>query len=528
MFYVRGALVLFGVIAGFLGYFRMADTMPINADGASNALQAWEMMHGNPLLRGWTVTDVSFYTTELLQYALIELAVGLRESVFRIAAAMTYLLLVVLAALLAKGAATGRQALVRMAVAVAVIALPMPGIGYKVAFGGPNHLGTGVPLLLTWLILERSRDRRWAPYAVAALLAWGQIADPLVFYIGALPLALVAAYRMVRARTLRGTDTGLLIAAVVSVVVARGVLTLIAAVGGFRAHIPPTEFSEPTDWPDHLRLLADVVAVVFGGYLPDAHDPVHVAVAVLRLGGLALALAAVCATLVSMLLRPAADRVNQILAVAIAINVTAFVVSTLPADLMSVRQVSAVLPLGAALAGRVCGGWLAARLEPRKVLLALAPVLVLFAGVFVWQASAPAYVDPKRDLTAWLEANNLRQGIGGYWNANDLTLISGGDVLVAPVIQGDEIKAYQWESRAQWYDPALHDARFVVIDLSGQGFRTVDTALRQFGQPVQRRDFGHFAVLVYEHNLLVGLPAYCIPEHVPSMADCPPPGTIGH
>ena len=51
----------------------MAMTMPINADGASNALQAWEMLHGNVLLKGWTVTDVPFYSTELPQYALIEL-----------------------------------------------------------------------------------------------------------------------------------------------------------------------------------------------------------------------------------------------------------------------------------------------------------------------------------------------------------------------------------------------------------------------------------------------------------------------
>ena len=77
--------------------------MPINADGASNALQAWDMLHGNPILRGWTVTDVSFYTTELMQYASIELIYGFGEDTFRIAAAMTYTLLVLLAAAVAKG-----------------------------------------------------------------------------------------------------------------------------------------------------------------------------------------------------------------------------------------------------------------------------------------------------------------------------------------------------------------------------------------------------------------------------------------
>ena len=40
--------------------------------------------------RGWWVTDVSFYTTELPQYALIELARGLTADVIHVAGAMTY------------------------------------------------------------------------------------------------------------------------------------------------------------------------------------------------------------------------------------------------------------------------------------------------------------------------------------------------------------------------------------------------------------------------------------------------------
>jgi hypothetical protein len=83
------------------------------------------------------------------------------------------------------------------------------------------------------------------------------------------------------------------------------------------------------------------------------------------------------------------------------------------------------------------------------------------------------------------------------------------------------IMAYRWESRAQWYDPARNDARFLVIDLNNPGYGTVETATRQFGPPVERRDFGRFAVLVYGHDLLDGLPAYCVPQVAPRIADCP-------
>src|ERR1700730_18111426 len=83
-----------------------AWTVAVNSDGAGNALQAWDMLHGNLLLHGWTLSDVSFYTTELPEYMLVELAIGLSANVVHVAAAATYTLVVVLAALLAKGSAT--------------------------------------------------------------------------------------------------------------------------------------------------------------------------------------------------------------------------------------------------------------------------------------------------------------------------------------------------------------------------------------------------------------------------------------
>ena len=55
------------------------------------------------------LSDVSFYTTELPQYMLLELIGGLNTGTFHAAAAMTYTLAVLLAAMLAKGRASGRR-----------------------------------------------------------------------------------------------------------------------------------------------------------------------------------------------------------------------------------------------------------------------------------------------------------------------------------------------------------------------------------------------------------------------------------
>jgi hypothetical protein len=109
----RRPLLLVAVGAACAGlfccYVRLSATFPGGSDGASNALEAWDLLHGDWLLRGWTLTDVPFYTAELPEYAAVELARGLNPGVLHVAAALTYTLLVLLAALLARGQARSRE-----------------------------------------------------------------------------------------------------------------------------------------------------------------------------------------------------------------------------------------------------------------------------------------------------------------------------------------------------------------------------------------------------------------------------------
>ena len=92
--WVRPAAVAVAGVVLFLCYVRLSGTFPVGSDGASNSLEAWDMLHGNWLLHGWLLTDVSFYTTELPEYVLVELARGLSPAVVHITPAITYTLLV--------------------------------------------------------------------------------------------------------------------------------------------------------------------------------------------------------------------------------------------------------------------------------------------------------------------------------------------------------------------------------------------------------------------------------------------------
>src|SRR3984957_18437443 len=277
-------------VALFAAYLRQAQTVPAISDGGSFALQAWDILHGNVLLRGWTTADLSFYTTELPQYALVELAHGLNPDVVHISAAMTYTLLVLGAALLARGHATGRDGAVRMLVAAGIMLAPSLGTGTATLLSSSDHTGTQVPMLVIWLILDRVRPRWWVPVLVSVLLAWVQVADPLVLYEGVIPLVVVGAIRAYRRRgPLRDSwyELSLAAGAVLSVGAAALTLKLIHILGGFVVRPPTAAFAVVATLYSNVWVAVESVLVLFGADFSGEQFGPHAAIALVHLAGVA-------------------------------------------------------------------------------------------------------------------------------------------------------------------------------------------------------------------------------------------------
>jgi hypothetical protein len=126
---------------------------------ANILLMGWDMLHGNVLLHGWHMSDVSFYPTELVQYALLESVLGLHMTTAHVAAAMTYTLVVLLVVRLARGTASGPEALVRTLIAGGIMVAPQLSAGVYALDLAVGHIGTSVPLLLGWLLCRSPGER---------------------------------------------------------------------------------------------------------------------------------------------------------------------------------------------------------------------------------------------------------------------------------------------------------------------------------------------------------------------------------
>ena len=459
---------------------------------------------------------MSFYLTELPQYALIEAVRGLSPDVVHLAGAMTYVLVLLLAAWLAMGGggqqsdARGRAALGRLLVVAFIMLAPAPGADYTLLMS-PDHYGSTVPVLLAWLAIDRlpdaaGRARWYRPVAVGLLLTWGQVSDSLILVTGVIPIVVAAGSRAgVRFWRRDGgaaDDAWLAAAAIISTGLARAVMALIRAAGGYQEQPVGTTFSGLGALPHHLALTGQGLLTLFGADFFSPQSGPDVAFAALHLVGVAAV--AVALVLALAQLGRGRDLVGPGLAIAIVFNIVTFVPSLFVQDLKSAREISAVLPFGAILAARLLTGKLA-----RPALATLAAGVLVFVAELGYQGAQPSAPAQNQSLADWLVARHLTAGLApDYWVANATTVASGGRVTIRQVAQGGQTLYFPQprELNSGWYTRARHDPRFVAVDLNRPNAAAyLAAAAHTFGAPAQTLHPAGYTVLVWPVNLLTKL-----------------------
>jgi len=503
------ALCGLALIAVFL---RVSRTVPVNSDGAANALQAWAMLHGNLLLHGWLLSDVSFYTTELPQYMLIELTRGLSPDVVHVAAAMTYTFVVLLAARLAKGSATGTLGLLRAGIAAGIMVAPQHS-EVVVLMLSPDHVGSTVPVLLAWLLIDRARRRWYVPLAAAVLLAWALVADPIVLLTGVAPVIIVGlalAYQrvIIDRGPVRsgGYGLALALAGVAAAEAGSRALALIRSHGGFYVFPVTDHVVRAGQLPGNLLQTFHGLLLLFGADFLGQRPGLSLAIALVHLAGLGLAGWGLCAALHRL---TGGEPAVLLLALGTLVSITAYAFGPNAHEALSSREFAAVLPFGAALAGRL----LAARLRRDRLIPVLLAVLAVYAAGVFQATSRPPVPGQNQALADWLVAHQLSYGLGGYWMANSVTLDSGGAVRLAPVKGKGTVWPFSWEDEPDWFNPDRHVANFLVLPADGTGPPpgpgsnppSVANAIATFGPPAKAYFLADYTVLVWTSNLLTAM-----------------------
>jgi len=498
---VRRLLTVAAWIVGFLALFALYLRISFSvgapdSDGANNALQAWDMLHGHVLLHGWIIGDATYYTFDLPVLAVVEIFSGLSDLTSHVAAALIYLIVTFGAVLLAITDSRGLARVARCGVVVAVLTAMFYGSSAPYVLGVPDHTGTSAFLLVSFLLIDRVPARRYTSFLLLAILCAGQIGDATVLYVAVPAVVAVCGYRAVATRKARTSDAANALAAVVSVPLAAAVRAVMLHFGGYQMVAPKIAIAAPWRWPHNADLAWHALCLLFGVLAAGSSSSLtRVAGYIL---GLACLLAAGAGVARVAWTWRTASRAEQLLCVAIVIDLSAYVVSTMPVR-SNPYEVVAVLPCGAVLAARACvPGQMASPLRAGLAtgLAAMAALLTLTTA-----AARPAVAEPTVPLSAWLEAHGLTYGLADYWNSSIVTLQSGNRVQVrAVVVQGRQVVPYDWETSTLWFDASRHDATFVIVDLTGS-VRS-PSAEQFFGKPDKIGHVAHWAILIYQKNLL--------------------------
>lgn len=498
----------------FLLYFRDAQTIGQSSDSGGIALQAWDLWHGNPILRGWWLSDECFYTIDLPMNAVVQMVVGLRPVTVHIYAAVDYVVVLLLAGLLARGRACGRQGIVRMLLTVGIMLAPSTVLGSRILLQGPDHVGTQIAVLATFLVIDRAAERWWVPVAVGVLLTVAQVNDVQATFSAAAAVGAACGVRACsevarwqRPPRERWYDASLVVAAVVSFALAHLIVAGIHAAGGFYLPGPKNGlgFAPISTMPAHTWATVYNVLILFGADFIGQPMGISAIFALLHLVGVALGFGALWIGARGFFSRM--DRVNQMLVAGTVFILIAGAFGLYADAVTGAHDIIPVLPFCAVLAGRLFGERLAAlRLEP-----VLAAGLVVMLAALAYNDIQPKAVPPSTQLAAWLEAHHLTMGLGGYWESNITTLDTGGRVRMVSTV-GNGTTAQEYESSAEWFNPAKYQANFVVAYSASTDPSPVKPSVVRawYGPPAHVYHFEDYTIMVYDYNLLTRM-------HVPSL-----------
>jgi hypothetical protein len=521
LFRLAGILVaLIGLCAIAAFTPRVARVYPVSSDDATGVLEADAVLRGNVFLSGWTLSNVSFVTTDLPFYVAGVAIAGMRPSLLRDVPVAVYMAAVAVGAALARGRIGGGRALLGMTAMLVLLCLPAGGLAEFVT-KGYIRVGTTLGAFAALLALDVPVGRpigRARLVAFAVLLTMTLLADSFALVTVVLPVLFASAFGARRDRPYGEIKLwAVSLTALASVAAARGLSALIEWFGGYR--VVPFGLLDFLAYRDSLRAISrNVLALVenlpslYRCAFPEEFTTTASFVWLGCLIGPLFLFWAFCRRAAALFPRrqPAraypADFIGDVLWLAAMLCLAAYLASSIPKDRTTTRYMVPFVLCVAVAGGRV----LAERASGfQTAVVALALLGTSYAFTVRADLRKPTAPDHAVYLADWLAGRGLRYGYAPFWGASIVTVSSGGRVAVRPIFvraispERHKIVPLPWMTDARWFADEL--ATFVVIEI-GQGAAyqfgvTERNCVTSFGAFKKRYDVGPYTVLVWDHDL---------------------------
>lgn len=488
-------------------YFHLFGDYPRDSDQANWFRMAQDVAGGNWVLRGWSISADTFWTTETLFEAVPAAIFGPDPKIMIAVPAVMWALIVVASAWAC--VANPRWSPAGLLLIATILGAPILRGNDPMQMIGraPMHIGPTLYMLLMFYLAARVMDGRGtllAALACCLLTAVSVAGDPLVIVLGALPIAAVAAFELLDRIERRSVLTAG--AALGGIVLGRAAVAVIKKAGGLSPYSTPANFVSFQDLGGHIwRGLYSALLLTGTNFFGR---PVKAAIPFLaRLPLLGTMIWATGLVGYHYLRRVLGHHVahrfspfDRILAVSVLINIPAGILSDLLTGDWEARYFLPALVFGAILAARMVPSirWLNWASGA-----ALALTLIFAAVSYAKYPTHLQALDPQVvQLADRLAAEHLDHGYGSYWSSSVTTIASRGRIGVGAVdVDGSgHIVPRHWNSRDDWYDGFGRTRPFFAL----ADRRNIESSLPKapivatFGPPSRTFDIPGFQVLVYE------------------------------
>jgi hypothetical protein len=287
----------------------------------------------------------------------------------------------------------------------------------------------------------------------------------------------------------------LLLTTAVAVLVSRLVVYLITYFGGAQLPGPPSEFVDVAGLQNNLYGFVSSLLTLYGAtFLGRVVPSLAAAVGLIHFAGLVLLAIAVYVSARGL---AKASLPAQITLTMIVLNLVEFLLSEQNGPAAS-KYLAPSLFFGIILSSElVFQSWL---FRERRWL-----VLSGFVVLLISLLPALSYTKPKSpadDLGKLLIRTRLTHGYGPYWRADNTSVATAGQTLVAPVVlEGGRLHRYPVFSDESWYKGY---ANFLIIDAyDTSGLHpTREQAIQMIGPPATEYELYKYGyLLVWDHDI---------------------------
>ena len=535
--------------------------VPLNSDHANQVLQAADILKGNILLKGWNLTGVSFYLSELPFYDFGTALRGVDTWAYLIAASLMVICLSLLGFLLSFNNHQ-RNGLEKALIYLTLTGFPtITWLGYL-----RGHCAIFIYLCLLLLIIERifretgesSKQERSksntsqeihnsgktsaALWGVLGLLtAFGCMSDMQLLIIGILPILLFCGINLLQNEPRFDVRKTLLMSGVTICGTVLGVLLdkLLMVFGSINKNsfLDTRKFADLDALGVKAKLLWKGILNVFRTDITQngwhIRDIIAFSAAIIIIS---LTVYLLISTLLRFVRKGDGDPVSVTLSFSIAVMCTLCFFTDIYTAEDSARYIS-YLPFAAGIlicrdldrrlyepdeenkeklpdkrirnehnsSSRAPFGQNTGQFPKFRMLFCLMGFLIAGLGSFVPPVFLPPET-PQDRLAAILEENDLRDGYADFWNASHTTVASKGNVRVR-AIRGqvpelgkpDYMEMQNWFCKTDWYRERPHN--FIVFDGLGSLHVSEDLVLALLGEPGRIIDTDEYRIYIYDRDL---------------------------